>query len=92
MIGNEWIRRVLWAFDIRRSFDGLDRMLLEWLKENGLAFSLVLTKADKEGRDGRARARHSFQQLLGTEEVFPFSDRDGSGRKDLLDHIEKLLA
>ncbi len=92
MIGNEWIRRVFWAFDIRRSFDDLDRMLLEWLNDNGLAFSLVLTKADKEGRDGRARARLSFQQLLGMEKVFPFSAKDGSGRKDLLDHIAEVLA
>jgi GTP-binding protein len=91
MTGNEWIRRVLWAFDIRRSFDGLDRMLLEWLRDNGLAFSLVLTKADKEGRDGRTRARLSFQRLLGIEEVFPFSTKDGSGRRDLLDHIGNIL-
>jgi GTP-binding protein len=91
MIGNGWIRRVFWAFDIRRSFDDLDRMLLEWLNDNGLAFSLVLTKADKEGREGRARARRSFQQLLGMEEVFPFSATDGLGRKDLLDHIGDIL-
>jgi len=91
MIGNEWIRRVFWAFDIRRSFDDLDRMLLEWLNDNGLAFSLVLTKADKEGRDGQARALLSFQRLLGMEDVFLFSAKDGSGRKELLAHIGDIL-
>jgi len=91
IIGNEWIRRVLWAFDIRRSFDDLDRMLLEWLRDNGLAFSLILTKADKEGRGGQARARLSFQRLLGMEEVFLFSAKDGSGRKELLAHVGEIL-
>jgi GTP-binding protein len=91
MIGNEWIRRVFWAFDIRRSFDDLDRMLLELLNDNGLAFSLVLTKADKEGRDGQARALLSFQRLLGMEDVFLFSAKDGSGRKELLAHIGDIL-
>ncbi len=92
MIGNEWIRRVLWAFDIRRTFDELDRMLLEWLRENGFAFSLVLTKADKEGRGRSAQARLSFQRLLGTPEVFVFSAKDGSGRRDLLSNIAESLA
>ena len=92
IIGNEWIRRVLWAFDIRRSFDDLDRMLMEWLRDNGLAFSLILTKADKEGRGGQARARLFFQRLLGMEEVFLFSAKDGSGRKELLAHVGEVLA
>ena len=91
MTGNEWIRRVLWAFDIRRSFDDLDRMLLEWLKDNRLAFSLVLTKADKEGRSGQARARLSLQRLLGKEEVFLFSAKDGYGKKELLAHVGEVI-
>ena len=92
MVGNEWIRRVLWAFDIRRSFDDLDRMLLEWLRENGFPFSLVLTKADKEGRGRTAAARLSFQRLLGADEVFVFSAKDGHGRKGLLAHVGGFLA
>ena len=92
MIGNEWIRHVLWAFDIRRSFDDLDQMLLEWLRDNDLAFSLVLTKADKEGRGGQALARLSFQRLLRMEEVFLFSAKDGSGKKELLAHVGEIIA
>jgi len=91
MTGNECIRRVLWAFDIRRSFDDLDYMLLAWLREKGFPFSLVLTKADKEGRGRSAQARLSFQRILEGNEVFLFSAKDGYGRKELLSHIEEIL-
>ena len=91
MKDNEWIRRVLWAFDIRRAFDGLDQMLLEWLKGNGLAFSLVLTKADKEGRGWALQTRQAFQQRLGSDDVFLFSSKDGNGRKELLAHISRSI-
>ncbi len=91
MKGNEWIRRVLWAFDIRRDFDGLDEMLLEWLKENSLAFSLVLTKADKEGRGRALQAMQTFQRKLDSEDVFLFSSKDGNGRKELLAHITRSI-
>ncbi len=92
MTGNEWIRRVLWAFDIRRSFDDLDHMLLAWLRDKGFPFSLVLTKTDKEGRGRSAQAKLSFQRLLEGNEVFLFSAKDGYGRKELLSHIEENLS
>jgi GTP-binding protein len=88
---NEWIRLILWAFDIRRAFDGLDQMLLEWLKGNSLAFSLVLTKADKEGRGKSLQTKQAFQQRLGAEDVFLFSSKDGNGRKELLAHIARSI-
>lgn len=90
MEGNESIRRVLWAFDIRRDFDALDEMLLDWLKAHGFPFSLVLTKADKEGKGRALDARRAFQSSLGAE-VFLFSSKDGYGRRDLLAHIARSI-
>ena len=87
MARNEWVRRVLWVFDIRRTFDRLDMMLLDWLRANRLEFSLVLTKADKEGRGASLQKKHAFQAMLGREDVFVFSSRDGYGRSELLLHI-----
>jgi GTP-binding protein len=87
MIGNEWIRQVLWVFDIRRDFDDLDRMLLEWLGENGLHFSLVLTKADKEGRSRSIQKKQALQRMLGDVDIFVSSSKDGYGRKEILHHI-----
>jgi GTP-binding protein len=91
MVHNEWIRRVLWVFDIRRTFDRLDTMLLDWLRTNRLGFSLVLTKADKEGRGGSLHKERVFTRLLGREEVFGFSAKDGYGRNGLLSHIASSL-
>lgn len=90
MEGNEWIRRVLWAFDIRRDFDDLDEMLLDWLNAHNFAFSFVLTKADKEGKGRALEARRAFQQRFGAE-AFLFSSKDGLGRKELLIHIARSL-
>jgi GTP-binding protein len=87
VVRNEWVRRALWVFDIRRTFDRLDMMLLDWLKANRLEFSLVLTKADKEGRGASLQKKHAFQAMLGREDVFVFSSRDGYGKSDLLLHI-----
>ena len=74
---------MLWVFDIRRTFDRLDVMLLDWLKANRLEFSLVLTKADKEGRGASLQKKQAFQAMLGREEVFLFSSKDGYGKSEL---------
>jgi GTP-binding protein len=87
MLGNESIRRVLWAFDVRRDMDELDRMLLVWLRQNRLPFSLVLTKADKEGRGRSLQKKQDLQRVIGDEPIFVFSSKDSSGRKELLSHI-----
>jgi GTP-binding protein len=91
MTGNEAIRQVLWAFDVRRDFDHLDDALLEWLEEHRLPFSLVLTKADKEGRGKSLQKKHVLQRIVGEKPIFVFSSKDGAGRKELLAHIAQSL-
>ena len=91
MAGNEWIRRVLWVFDMRRDFDRLDAMLLEWLRARGLGFSLILTKADKVSRGASLERQRAFRRSLGQEEVFVFSSKDGYGRKEVLFHVARSL-
>ena len=87
MARNEWVKRALWVFDTRRTFDRLDVMLLDWLRESRLEFSLVLTKADKEGRGASLQKKKAFQAMLGREDVFLFSSKDGYGKSELLGHI-----
>jgi GTP-binding protein len=90
--GNEWIKRVLWVFDIRRDPDRLDAMLLRWLQAEGLPFSLVLTKADKVGRIRSLQKKELFRRMPGFAEVLLFSSKDGYGRNELLSHIVSSLA
>jgi GTP-binding protein len=91
MTQNEWIRRVLWVFDVRRDMDDLDYVLLDWFKDKAIPFSLVVTKADKEGRGKSLHKRSLLQKAIGNDEVFLFSSKDGSGRKELLFHIGQQL-
>ncbi len=92
MTGNEWMRHILWVFDIRRDFDPLDHMLLEWLSTNQFPFALVLTKADKEGRNRSAARKQQLQRIVPPDDVFVFSAKDGYGKKEVLTRIEQSLS
>jgi GTP-binding protein len=85
--GNRRIQGVVWAFDVRREFDSLDEMLLQWFDEIDIDFTLVLTKADKEGRGPVSQKKLVMQNLVGSRGVFPYSSKDGSGRNELLTHL-----
>jgi GTP-binding protein len=91
MTGNEWMRHIIWVFDIRRDVDALDDMLLDWLGTNRFTFSLVLTKADKEGRNRSAARKRAFERIVPPDDVFVFSAKDGYGRKEVLARIEERL-
>jgi GTP-binding protein len=91
MVGNDSIQRVLWVFDVRRDFDELDQTLLIWLRQNGFPFSLVLTKADKEGKSRSFQKKQTLERVIGAEPIFIFSAKDGSGRKELLAHIAESI-
>jgi GTP-binding protein len=87
IVRNDCVRHIIWVFDLRRDFDDLDDMLLEWLGENNLDFSLVLTKADKESRGKGLQRKQVFQNSIATGNIFLFSSHDGTGKKELVPHI-----
>ena len=87
IIQNKHIKRIIWLFDVRRELDDLDSMLIEWLKDNHLPFSFVITKTDKATRNEIAYKKTQFSKLFSQENVFDFSAKSGDGRKDLLSHI-----
>lgn len=89
---NPHIRRVIWLLDVRRDMDELDRMLLEWLDHLETPFTLVLTKADKEGPGYLSSKKSTYANLVGGERVFGFSARTGYGKRELLAHLAESLA
>jgi GTP-binding protein len=91
IMGNKFIRRLIWIFDVRRDMDALDEMLMEWIKDRGIDFTLVLTKIDKESRQNVAKKRDLFMKIFGDDKVFVFSSKDGYGRKELLSHIFSII-
>jgi GTP-binding protein len=85
---------VVHLLDIRRGATGLDLRMLEYLAELGLPTLVVLTKADKLGREKRKRAVQEVRERLGldAEQLLPFSSKSGEGRDDLLRSLDGLLA
>jgi GTP-binding protein len=84
---NDRISKVIWAYDVRRDIDDLDRTLIDWIHSLQLNFAVVLTKIDKETRSNIMKKKMLFSRYFGESRVFTFSARDGYGRKELLSHI-----
>jgi GTP-binding protein len=87
--GNQRIRHILWLFDVRRDVDDLDEMVQVWLDHNGLAYSLVLTKIDKESRGRYLQKRQQLQRSMGEKDILLYSAKDGTGKKELLAHLSR---
>lgn len=84
---NPSIRKLVWAFDIRREPDVLDTTVLDWIRFSHLPFCLVLTKSDKEGRGFGVVKKEAFRKKFETNDVFLFSAKDGNGKEALLSHL-----
>ena len=81
--------------DSRLEPQAIDLKFIEWLGENGIPFSIVFTKADTlKGGKLRATVATFLKKLEEQwEELPPYfitSSEDRSGRKELLDYIERI--
>lgn len=84
---------VVQLIDIRHDPTTEDRGMIERLAELELPTLVVLTKADKLGRE-RVRdavTRTAASLGLDVDQVLPFSAKTGEGRETLLESIESLL-
>ena len=91
LAGNDRIKAIVWLLDVRREFDELDEMLLEWLLLRRLPFTPVLTKIDKEAQGSIARKERSCAAFFDDRKTLLFSSRTGFGKKQLLQHIEAVI-
>ena len=92
ILQNSNIKRLIWLFDGRRDLDDLDNILIEWLEDNRIPFSFIITKIDKATRNEAALKKTLFNKVFGPEHVFIFSAKSGDGRKELLSHIFTVVA
>ena len=81
--------------DCRHPAQKIDLEFMEWLGENGVPFSLVFTKADKQSRSKTAANVASFMKTLTEqwEELPPHfvtSSETGEGRDAVLDYIGEI--
>lgn len=92
--GREYIAQTLCLMDIRRDPSDLDKVLINFLRDMGYAFTVVLTKADKLSRVQCANAKIKIAAALGLarDNLIVTSASSGAGRQELLDRIENVLS
>ncbi|MFA6107415.1 MAG: ribosome biogenesis GTP-binding protein YihA/YsxC [Candidatus Latescibacterota bacterium] len=87
------LRAIVQLVDARHGPTDLDRLMVTWLRERGLPFLMVFTKADKVSRAGLAgllagvEAGGEFAEIPFT----PFSAVSGEGRRDVLQWIVEAI-
>ena len=85
---------VLTLVDIRHEPTQDDIQMNQYLRQMGIPFTVVATKADKISRGARQKNLAPICRALLVQpwEVICFSSEDGTGKEQLLDVMEKALA
>ncbi len=88
------LRGIVQLLDARHEPTADDRQMLEFLADLGVPAIIVLTKIDKLSGSGAAERANAITAALGLEadQVIPFSAVTGTGRDDLAEAIEELVA
>ncbi len=90
---SEELRHVLCLIDIRHEPTEDDLTMNRFLRETGIPFSVVATKADKISRGARSKYLAPICRALLVQpwEVICFSGEDGTGRDILLERMNQVL-
>ena len=88
------LRHVLCLVDIRHDPTEDDITMNRFLRETGIPFSVIATKADKISRGARSKYLAPICRALLVQpwEIICFSGEDGTGRDELLARVEEVLA
>jgi GTP-binding protein len=83
------LRFVCQLIDIRHEPMASDVDMFNWLVDNDIPVLIIATKADKIGKNARAKNIAAIKRKLGIKEisVLPYSSLKNEGRSDLLDVI-----
>jgi len=86
------LKHVLHLVDIRHEPTQDDRDMNAFLRQTGIPFTVVATKADKISRAQRARQVHAICRTLQVQpwEVIPYSSEDGTGRDAVLSLFDRV--
>ena len=90
---SEELRRVFCLVDIRHEPTEDDRTMNTFLRQTGIPFTVIATKADKISRGARQKQLAPICRALLVQpwEVLCFSSEDGTGRDQLLERLEAVL-
>ncbi len=89
--GSGLLSHALHLVDIRHEPTQDDRDMNAFLRQVGIPFTVVATKADKISRAQRARQVHAICRALQVQpwEVIPYSSEDGTGRDAVLSLFDR---
>lgn len=95
ILGREQMTCLFVLIDVRHEPQKIDLEFIDWLGENGVPFSIVFTKLDKEGKKAgpekvAAYKRHLLKTWEELPPVFMTSSADGRGRDELLNYIDDI--
>ncbi len=95
ILGREQMTNLFVLVDSRHEPQKIDLEFMEWLGENGVPFSIVFTKLDKQSQTaGERKVAEYCAKLLETWEelppIFQTSSEDKRGREALLGYIEEM--
>ena len=87
------LKHVLCLVDIRHEPTADDLTMNRFLRESGIPFTVVATKADKISRGARSKYLAPICRALLVQpwEIICFSGEDGTGRDELLNRLEEVL-
>jgi len=87
------IAQVLCLMDVRRDPSDLDKVLINFLRDMGLPFTVVLTKADKLSRAQCGTARIHIASALGLarDNLILTSAAKNIGREQTLDRLGEVI-
>ena len=90
----EELRHVLCLVDIRHEPTEDDRQMNLFLRQMGIPFTVIATKADKISRGARMKQLAPICRALLVQpwEIICFSSEDGTGREELLKLLEEVTA
>ena len=75
--------------DARHEATTLDKLMVDWLRQYEITFTVVATKIDKVSRSKRAKFIRDLQRDLSVSRIIPFSSVNGEGKKELWEEISK---
>lgn len=90
----EHLCQVFHLVDIRHEPTQDDLTMNRFLREMGIPFTVIATKADKISRGARGKYLAPICRglLVQPWEIICFSGEDGTGREELLNRLEEVLA
>ncbi len=91
---SEELKHVFCLVDIRHEPTEDDRTMNSFLRQMGIPFTVIATKADKISRGARSKQLAPICRALLVQpwEIICFSGEDGTGREELLSKIEEVLS